>query len=143
MKTFASDWSQADEENRMPCKLDPVTVAQLPSNVEIPFPKAAQQPASGVSTNRWVTPKTLSELAEILKSNQNVRLVHANTSYGIYKNEYLDTTFFVDIRLIPDLNTEYKLTDDYLQIVASTTYSELIEILSQSINKLKQVNRKT
>lgn len=143
MKTFASDWSNADEENRMQCKLDPVTVAQLPSNVEIPFPKAAQQSASGVSTNRWVTPKSLPELAEILKNNKNVRLVHANTSYGIYKNEYLDTTFFVDIRLIPDLNIECKLTDDYLQIAASTTYSELIEILSQGISKLKQVNRKT
>lgn len=143
MKTFASDWSKTDEDNRMPCKLDPVTVAQLPSNVEIPFPKAAQQPASGVTTNRWVTPKSLSELAEILKSNQNVRLVHANTSFGIYKNEYLDSTFYVDIRLIPDLNTEHILTDEYLQIPASTTYSKLIEILSQGITKLKQLNRKT
>lgn len=142
MKTFASDWSAADEKNRMLCKLDHVTKAQLPSNVEIPFPKAAQQPASGVSTNRWVTPKSLSELAEILKSNKNARLVYANTSYGIYKNEYLDTTFFADIRLIPSLNTENVLTDNYLQIAASTTYSELIEFLSEGINKLKYSNKK-
>jgi len=143
MKTFASDWSATDEKNRMPCKLDPVTKAQLPSNVEIPFPRDAQQPASGVTTNRWVAPKSLSELAEIFKSNKNIRLVHANTSYGIYKNEYLDTTFYVDIRFIPDLNTGYKLTDDYLQIAASTTYSELIDILSQGIDKLKHINKKT
>lgn len=143
MKTFASDWSAADEKNRMPCKLDPVTKAQLPANVEIPFPHAAQQPASGVSTNRWLTPKSLSELADIFKNKKNVRLVHANTSYGIYKNEYLDTTLYADIRFIPELNTDYELTDNYLKIAASTTYSELIEILSKGIDKLKQINRKT
>jgi len=143
MKTFASDWSALDEKNRMPCKLDPVTKAQLPANVEIPFPVEAQQPASGVTTNRWTTPKSLVELAEIFKKNKNVRLVHANTSYGIYKDEYLDTTFYVDIRFIPELNTGHELTDDYLKIAASTTYSDLIEILSQGIDKLKHINRKT
>ena len=142
MKTFASDWSAADEKNRMPCLLDPATKAQLPSNVEIPFPIGAQQPASGVSTNRWVTPTSLSELAEILKNNKDARLVNANTSYGIYKNEYLDTTSFVDIRFIPELNTGFELTNGYLQIAASTTYSELIEILSEGINRFKYINKK-
>lgn len=142
MKTFASDWSAADEKNRMPCILDPVTKAQLPANVEIPFPSAAQQPASGVYTDRWTTPKSLVELADIFKNKENIRLVHANTSYGIYKDEYLDTTFYVDIRFIPELNTGYQSTNNYLQISSGTTYSKLIEILSEGIDKFKHINKK-
>ena len=48
----------------------------------------------------------LAELAEILHANRDrrVRLVHGNTSYGIYKNEYPLTELFVDIRLVPELN---------------------------------------
>ncbi|MFD1604357.1 molybdopterin cofactor-binding domain-containing protein [Flavobacterium artemisiae] len=137
MKTFASDWDASDEKKRMPCKLDPVTKAQLPANVEIPFPVEAQQPASGVSTSRWATPTSLSELAKTIKANKNIRLVHANTSYGIYKNEYLDETFYIDIRFIPELNTKNKVTDGRLQVSASTTYSDLIKILSEGINEAK------
>ncbi|MBE8726603.1 molybdopterin cofactor-binding domain-containing protein [Flavobacterium hungaricum] len=137
MKTFASDWDAADEKKRMPCKLDPVSKAQLPGKLEIPFPPAAQNPASGVSTSRWTTPTSLSELAKTIKNNKNVRLVHANTSYGIYKNEYLEDTFYIDIRFIPELNTKNEVTDDHLEIAASTTYTSLIELLSEGIEKAK------
>lgn len=142
MKTFASDWSAADEKNRMPCKLDPVGKAQLPANVEIPFPKQAQQPASRVFTDRWVTPKTLTELAEIFKKNKDVRLVHGNTSYGIYKDEFLDDTFYADIRFIPELNTKNVITKDSLQIAAGSTYSELLETLNEGIAQAKFKTKK-
>lgn len=142
MKTFASDWDAADEKKRMPCKLDPVTKAQLPAYVEIPFPADAKQPASGVTTGRWATPTSLTELAKILKDNKDTRLVHANTSYGIYKNEYLDTTFYADIRFIPELNTKNQVTNGHLQVSASTTYSDLIKILSEGIDKAKHNTKK-
>src|SRR5690242_18823789 len=95
----------------------------------------AQHPAIGVSTSRWTAPTTLQELAEILKENRDVRLVHANTSYGIYKNEYLPSTFYADIRFIPELNENTKITEDYILLSASTTYSNFIEILSKYIEE--------
>ncbi len=142
MKTFASDWSAEDENNRMKCKADPLSKAQLPSNVDIPFPIEAQQPASGVSSGRWITPNTLDELGQILITNQHTRLVHGNTSFGIYKNEYLETTTYVDIRFIPELNTDSYLDQKFLNISANTTYNELILLLSQSIEKLQNTNTK-
>ncbi|PAM94663.1 xanthine dehydrogenase [Flavobacterium sp. IR1] len=142
MKTFASDWDLADKKKTMQCNLDPVTKMQSPANVEIPFPVEAQQPASGVSTTRWATPTSLTELAKLLKNTQNARLVHANTSYGIYKNEYLDSTFYIDIRFIPELNTKNEVTDGRLKVAASITYSDLIKILSEGINKAKKDDKK-
>ena len=35
---------------------------------------------------------------------EKFRLVHGNTSFGVYENEFLSTRLFVDIRLIPELN---------------------------------------
>ncbi|MEK6288185.1 MAG: 2Fe-2S iron-sulfur cluster-binding protein [Acidobacteriota bacterium] len=110
MKTFASDWQESDVTDQIKCLEDHVSEAQLPGTVEIPFPIAARGPAEPVSTNagpqQWRTPTSLTALAEILHNerNQKIRLVHGNTSYGVYKPEYLDTTLFVDIRLIPELN---------------------------------------
>lgn len=143
MKTFASDWSKDDEKKRMPCMLDPVGKAQLPGKLEIPFPKEAQNSAIGVSTNRWAAPTTLQELAEILKENHDVRLVHANTSYGIYKNEYLPSTFFADIRFIPELNERNKITEDHILLSASTTYSSFIEIFSKYIETGQDIKKKS
>lgn len=140
MKTFASDWNAEDETNRMKCKADPLSKAQRPSNVVIPFPIEAQQPACGVSTSRWVTPNTLAELGKVLISNYPTRLVHGNTSYGIYKNEYLDTTTFVDVRFIPELNTDSFFNIDELTISANTTYNELILLLTQSIEKIQSIS---
>ncbi len=143
MKTFASDWDADDEKKRMSCTLDPVGKAQLPGKLEIPFPKEAQHTATGVSGNRWSAPTTLEELAEILTEKPDVRLVHANTSYGIYKNEYLLNTFYADIRFIPELNAKNKIQNDYLQLSASTTYSSLIEILSDLIKATEDTQKKS
>ncbi|WP_294962469.1 molybdopterin cofactor-binding domain-containing protein [uncultured Flavobacterium sp.] len=133
MKTFASDWDSADEKKRMSCTLDPVGKAQLPGKLEIPFPKEAEHSPKGISINRWTAPATLEELGKILNENEDVRLVHANTSYGIYKNEYLPKTQYVDIRFIPELNEKSEIVNDHFQLSASTTYSDLIELLSKEI----------
>jgi xanthine dehydrogenase/oxidase len=138
MKTFASDWNATDEKKRMSCTLDPVGKAQLPGKLEIPFPKKAQKPASGISIKNWAAPTSLAELADLIKINkEKIRLVQANTSYGIYKNEYLPTTCYVDIRFIKELNTKNEVTGDHLQISASMTYNALIEMLSNGIDLAK------
>ncbi|MEY2498562.1 MAG: hypothetical protein QOD12_2118 [Verrucomicrobiota bacterium] len=137
MKTFASDWSKADEKNRMPCLEDHVSEAQLPAAISIPFPTAARGPAEPVAaqagTQEWRTPISLAELAEILDIHrgQKIRLVHGNTSYGVYKDEYPETKLFVDIRLIPELHNAGGLTKNELVVAAGTTYSDLIDLLAE------------
>jgi len=139
MKTFASDWKEADVTRQIKCIEDHVGAAQLPGTVAIPFPKGAQGPAEPVSTNagrqQWRTPTSLNELAEILHNErgQKIRLVHGNTSFGIYKHEYLDTTLFVDIRLIPELNFPIgapSKKSNEIVVAAGTSYSELIDLIA-------------
>ncbi|MFY0523543.1 molybdopterin cofactor-binding domain-containing protein [Archangium gephyra] len=140
MKTFASNWTAEDEENRMKCLGDDSVSSQLPAaNVVIPFPTEARAPASGVSldagSRRWVTPRSLAELAQLMRQHQGekVRLVHANTSYGIYKEEYLAAKLFLDIRFIPELSAPPKATDTGLRVGAGITYSELIRVLESTM----------
>jgi xanthine dehydrogenase/oxidase len=141
MKTFASDWTATDETHRMKCKTENVWDAQqvLPEPY-IPFPKAAKAKPQPVAvrgnTQLWVTALTLDELVGIINENQGkkIRLVHGNTSYGIYKEEFLDAELLVDIRLISDL---YGLDEnaDEIQVGASTTYSTFLDRLQSVIEK--------
>jgi xanthine dehydrogenase/oxidase len=132
MKTFASDWTTEDEEHRMKCLGDAGCQAQRPADVVIPFPddaKAPPQPVSAQHRNQmWYTPVTLNEVAKIMGKNRGkkLRLVHGNTSYGIYKEEYLESEVLVDIRLIPELYAEPKIKKSALHVGSAITYSDLI-----------------
>ena len=139
MKTFASDWSEEDEQHRMKCMEDDGCMAQLPADVVIPFPDEARGPAQPVNSEEWRTPTTLDELAEILHTNRGrtVRLVHGNTSFGIYKNEFPATDLFVDVRLIPDLHGDSKSEGDELVVPAGTSYSALIDLLAAEMKRRK------
>ncbi len=139
MKTFASDWNARDEENRMKCLEDDGCAAQRPGDVEIPFPPEARGPAEPVSSDaggqEWRTPTSLPELAKIMTANRGkkVRLVHGNTSYGIYREEFPATKLFVDLRLIPELYTHGKPKDGELTIGAGNTYNDLIDVLAAAM----------
>jgi len=145
MKTFASDWSESDKEHLMPCKEDHVCAAQLPGTVEIPFPKAAKMPGMGVTASRWLTPSNLKELAAILHNGKgrDVRLVHGNTSYGIYKAEYSTNTNFVDIRFIPELNAPTGVKKNTLHVSSGATYGDLVALLSKEIKRWNATNKVT
>ncbi|MFL5345068.1 MAG: molybdopterin cofactor-binding domain-containing protein [Hyalangium sp.] len=140
MKTFASNWTKEDEENRMKCLPDDYAASQLPApNVVIPFPPEAQTSANGVSVEDgsrvWRTPTALAELAGLMRQYQGkkFRLIHSNTSYGIYKEEYLETEIFLDIRFIPELNAPPKEMDGGLRVGAGMNYSEFIQILESTM----------
>src|SRR6185436_276639 len=143
MKTFASDWSREDEKNRMVCLEDDGACAQLPADVVIPFPAEARAPAEPVTSraerHEWRTPTTLAQLADILHGSRgrSVRLVHGNTSYGIYKDEFAATQLFVDIRLIPELHEAGKPRGDELVVPAGTTYGDFIDLLAAEIKARK------
>ncbi len=141
MKTFASNWTREDEKKRMKCLEDDGCRAQRPADVVIPFPPDARGPAEPVSSygdgQQWFTPTTLSQLAEILHANRGktLRLVHGNTSYGIYKDEYPATRVFVDIRLISELHAVAAHEDGRLVVSSGTTYSDLIDLLTEEMKK--------
>lgn len=141
MKTFASDWSAEDEANRMKCLADGQSASQLPGTVEIPFPKAAQRRAQPVQSagerQVWVTPLSLAELAGLMQENRDkaVRLVHGNTSFGIYTTEYPATRMFVDIRLIPELQGHAVSGKDELVIGAGNTYNDLLELTGAELQR--------
>jgi xanthine dehydrogenase/oxidase len=136
MKTFASNWTAEDEAQRMKCLEDPSSAAQRPGRIVIPFPRAARAPLSPVTSEGngqfWQTPATLPELAQIMYENRGrvCRLVHGNTSFGVYKNEFPSVSLFVDIRLIPELNAPSVLGEGSLRVAAGTTYNDFIEILA-------------
>ena len=132
MKTFASNWTREDEEHRMKCLEDDGCSAQLPSDVSIPFPRQACGPAQPVDSEgaqqTWRTPTTLAQLAQLMHANRHkrVRLVHGNTSYGIYKDEYPQTALFLDSLLIPELNAASRVDGEHLRVSAGIAYNDLI-----------------
>lgn len=135
MKTFASDWNQQDEAHRMQCLADPDTEAQKPGPLVIPFPSAAEAPPQPVTSHGnaqlWRTPLTLADLAALIHANRDVnyRLVHGNTSYGVYEQEFAATKLFIDVRLIPELNRPSSLHDGALRVSGGTTYGDFISLL--------------
>jgi xanthine dehydrogenase/oxidase len=139
MKTFASNWTAEDEEHRMKCLLDPGTDSQKPTDVVIPFPGGARGPAEPVTARAggqaWVTPLTLDELAKILYENREkkCRLVHGNTSFGVYEAEFPGTQLFIDIRLIPELNRPTVSDPAGVTFGAGTSYNDLIDDLAREM----------
>jgi xanthine dehydrogenase/oxidase len=141
MKTFASDWSPEDEKNRMNCLTEDVWKAQriLPEPF-IAFPNAAKSAPKPIAIEgdkqRWIVAPTLAELGRIMTANRDkkVRLVHGNTSYGIYKEEFLEADLLVDIRLIPDLYGIEETADEIL-VGASVTYSHFLDRVKSVIEK--------
>ena len=74
----------------------------------------------------------MEEIFELLKSEQS-RLVIANTSVGIYKDD--DSTLLVDVQHIPEL-LENIIDDNSITIGSSKSISFLIDILTEEKNKL-------
>jgi xanthine dehydrogenase/oxidase len=137
MKTFASDWTAEDEKNRMQCIGDDDCESQcVLEEVSIPFLPEAKRAPEPVQANSgrqaWVTPTTLDELRQLMSEHraEKFRLVHGNTSYGIYKEEVAEAELLVDIRLIPELYG-VEIGRDEIQVGASSSYSHFIEVLEQ------------
>ncbi|PYP87934.1 MAG: xanthine dehydrogenase [Candidatus Angelobacter sp. Gp1-AA117] len=139
MKTFASDWTEEDEEHRMKCLGDAGCQAQRPADVVIPFPDEAKAPPQPVAVQHghqtWYTPATLNELVRIMDKNRDkkLRLVHGNTGYGVYKEEYQESEVLVDIRLIPDFYAESKVKKGALHVGSGINYNDLIAAIEVEI----------
>lgn len=138
MKTFASDWTQEDEENRMKCLTeDKCAELLVHDNVYIPFPDGAKAGATPTNIEEdgkycWVTPQTLDELLEVLQNNpvDTTRMVFGNTSYGVYADEFPQVELMVDIKLIKEFHG-INQSEDGISIGAGTTYSELLNFWNE------------
>jgi xanthine dehydrogenase/oxidase len=136
MKTFASDWTAEDEANRMKCLPDQASQAQfVPDDITIDLPAGAEfrgepvEVSAGART--WLTPTTIDELCAVMRDNADgaLRLVHGNTSFGIYPEEFLAADVLVDVNLIPELGA-LSVDDDGIHAGAGVTYRALVETLA-------------
>lgn len=146
MKTFASNWTKKDEAERMKCELDPGSAHQLPAeHVRIPFPPDAHAPSQPVQIaaddRLWLTPTTLRELSAIMREHRGkrLRLVHGNTSFGVYKSEFLDAQVLVDIRLIPELGMTPLIDRHGVAAASGISYSDLIALLEKAMKRRGEV----
>src|SRR5665213_1755097 len=142
MKTFASDWTAEDEKERMKCLGDDAVQSQLPAaSIVIPFPDGAQKLTRGASiqnnSRRWLCPLTLTELIDDLNklSRQKPFIIHANTAYGIYKQEFLNAKVIIDIRLVTELNAPPVISANGIKIASGTTYSDVITIFEKALKR--------
>jgi xanthine dehydrogenase/oxidase len=136
MKTFASDWSDEDEAERMKCHAADETLAQCrPTAPQIDLPEDVRPEPEPVTSRRgrksWLSPRTLEELRAFMLQNETerVRLVMGNTSFGIYPDEYRRANHLIDIRMIDDLRG-VSHDPGMVGVGAAVTYSELIDALA-------------
>ncbi len=137
MKTFASDWTEADEENRMKCFIDPTFDANsVAPHVTIPFSPDQINYVDALNVHsHGVVWREVYNLAEFQKAfnamhdrSSPVRFVNGNTSFGIYKEEIEETDAMIDIRNMCELKAMSEF-DGYLEVGAGITYSELLDYL--------------
>src|SRR5207253_1966918 len=86
---------------------DSDSALQVPNpNLVIPFPRGAAQapqPFNSPDGDRvWSTPRTLDELAALMRGRgqKKLRIVHGNTSFGVYPDEYWDTNLIVAVEAL-------------------------------------------
>lgn len=139
MKTFAGDWSDEDEASRMKClgesALERQDVAQ---QIKLIVPAAARaqwdRPDPIVSgEQRWFSPDSLGELARLMRTyrdHHDTRLVHGNTSYGVYPEAYRQAEVLLDLRFVPGLETLEEDAREW-RVGAGVTYTALIRALDE------------
>lgn len=138
MKTFAVDWSPADEANRMKVQLDDQLKAQyVGDTVTLPFAEGAKstpQPVTVRGTRQtWVMPATVAELVDLYQEieHEDIYLLHANTALGVYREDFLEKNMLVDISRIDELDG-INQNDDALSVGAGVTYTALFDHLQSS-----------
>ena len=136
MQTFASDWTAADEAERMKCLPEPEAEAQKPTGeLIIPFPAEARAPSRGANLDRdgrlWLSPASLGELATMMLAHPEARLVAGNTSYGVYKAEVEAVRDHISLAYVAELYAPPHVTPDAVEVPAGATYAELMSLLER------------
>lgn len=143
MKTFAVDWNAEDEKNRMPCKMDVHAEAQsVDTIVDIPVPPKPKRKLSGVRLEHndrlWLAPSSIEELCEIYAQYplEDIYMLNANTSFGVYKEDFLQAKIIVDLGQLSEL-THQKIGRKDLILGGATTYTQFLKVVEKIIRNKK------
>ncbi|MFN3848942.1 MAG: molybdopterin cofactor-binding domain-containing protein [Spirosomataceae bacterium] len=139
MKTFASDWSPADEIGTPPCVIDPAENVKhyefergIDENDLNKNPRSLYFSKDGL---QWFRPTELSEVHDLLAEFTDtsvVKLVCGNTSVGIPSINPQNPQIMIDISQINDLKG-IDITDSMISVGAATTYTEFLDVLESQI----------
>eukprot|EP01130_Rhizamoeba_saxonica_P006851 TRINITY_DN2744_c0_g2_i1.p1 TRINITY_DN2744_c0_g2~~TRINITY_DN2744_c0_g2_i1.p1 ORF type:complete len:1534 (-),score=290.33 TRINITY_DN2744_c0_g2_i1:542-5143(-) len=132
-----------EEFEKLYCNVDDIYIPQ-PSNIgrkegnlEITIDKKVDLHYDGTVSEdvelKWVSVDSIQNLTK-LNLDSTVRLCMANTSFGVYKDEYDNSNMKIDISNIPDLHG-IKDNGNTLQLGSGVTYTELVDYLEDVINK--------
>jgi len=146
MKKFASDWTPADDIDQIQCLPDPDSEAQRPtSDLIIPFPVLARRPPSGANTQSgqqlWLSPTSLADLVALMRAHQSssMRLVHANTGFGIYKDQYIKDNVLINIGFVPEINESPLINKNHIIVAAGITYTKLIALVERVMSQRGEI----
>lgn len=145
MKTFATDWKPEDELGTMTCKVDPaedvVHYKHLKGINEEHLTKTPNEIKFEKDGQIWIRPISMEALKAAIiehKETKAVKLVHGNTSHGIPNIIPASPKVHIDIAHIKELKA-IEVNSDGLVIGASTTYTELLDLLEREIPKQNEV----
>jgi len=137
MKTLASP----PAPGAMKCELDPVMKEYRPTAPLVQFPSQVpkvRRPADGITIagQHWRAATTTGALQTIFLEagdSTKVRLIQANTSFGIYPREYQDAEYLVDISLMTgDIAAAPTARGGVVTAGAATTYTDFIDFMNQT-----------
>lgn len=139
MKSFASDWTPADEAGTPACEVDPAEEVKHYDHERSEFPQELKRPARAVEYRRgnhlWVRPLTLASAHAALRKHRDtakVKLVGGNTEVGIPDVLPEDPHVFIDISHLAELKGATR-EGGRVTVGASTTYSEFLDFLDAQI----------
>src|SRR6185369_15933014 len=141
MKSFASDWTRADEAGTPECFVDPAEMVDHYEDVRYEFPAELKTAPRAVhykhGGHTWYRPLTLAATHEIMNQHRaaaKVKLVGGNTQYGIPDALPLDPHVLIDISHVSALKG-IALDENRITAGASVTYSEFLEFLEAQISE--------
>ncbi|MBB3609523.1 molybdopterin cofactor-binding domain-containing protein [Rhizobium sp. BK602] len=146
MKTFASNWTPADQAGIMHCLEDPDIHLPHDAVVNIPVPTTAPAVSGNLRITdgpvEWFTPASKAELAaciaDLSSRGKSFKLIAGGTSYGIYKEEFETVDAFVSLGSVAELAGTIAFSDSnlFINFPASATYEELIAFFETAQQKL-------
>jgi xanthine dehydrogenase/oxidase len=131
MRHFARDWSAKDEGGCMTCCIYP----DLPHNPTVAEPVVSPPPPPEPlrveqDGYTWIRPTSLAVVLQLMQDlpPEDVKLVHGNTSIGIYDRYQENPSTLIDISGLAELKA--CCADDHaVQLGAGITYAELLAFL--------------
>ena len=143
MKSFASDWTAADEAGTPACEVDPaeqVKYYECPRTVNggnlDKAPRSLHYENNGYQWYRVLTIDQAHQLMEMNKDRE-IKLVAGNTSVGIPTLIPTDPKIMIDISQVDELRQK-SVSESEIVVGALTTYNEFLSLLDELIPKASQ-----